>query len=129
MSKHLPRNILIFLLLTNFISCGWVRELNEFMAAPNIRTPELTSVMDGSYIQEFQSGPIKVKIKVTAKGHQITECILLKHRSGRGKPAEAIVDSVMREQSLDVDAISGATLSSTVILKTIQLALEQGIPH
>ncbi len=119
--------IIPLLFLGNFVSCGWVRELDEFMANPNIRTPDLMSIKDSSYIQEFQAGPIKVKTKVTVKNHQITECVLLKHRSGRGKPAGIIVDSVVREQSLNVDAITGATLSSTVILKTIQLALEQGL--
>jgi len=37
-----------------------------------------------------------------------------------------IVDSVIENQSLDVDAISGATYSSKVILKAIENALARG---
>jgi len=42
----------------------------------------------------------------------------------KGKPAEAIVDSVVAAQSLQVDIVSGATLSSKCILKAIEVALE-----
>ncbi|MCG2716077.1 MAG: FMN-binding protein [Candidatus Marinimicrobia bacterium] len=54
-------------------------------------------------------------------------CRLNDINTWKGQPAEVIVNSVIREQSLKVNAITGATLSSAVILKTIQLALEQGL--
>lgn len=41
--------------------------------------------------------------------------------------AEAIANDVLDAQSLEVDAISGATLTSDTVLKAIEDALRQGI--
>ncbi len=60
---------------------------------------------------------------MTVKNHQITEIELVKHKSGRGAPAEIIPSKVVEAQTLQVDAVSGATYSSKVILKAIENAL------
>ena len=49
--------------------------------------------------------------------------VLLEHRNDRGLTAEGIVDSIIENQRITVDVISGATNSSTVIKKAIELAL------
>ena len=43
-----------------------------------------------------------------------------------GNKAETIVDDVVDKQTLDVDTVSGATVSSKVILKSIENALLKG---
>ncbi len=43
--------------------------------------------------------------------------------------AEIITDKVIDTQSLQVDAISGATYSSKTILKAIENALKKGIKN
>ena len=40
--------------------------------------------------------------------------------------AENIKEDIKKEQSLNVDAISGATVSSKCILKAIEKAIEKG---
>ena len=57
------------------------------------------------------------------QNHVLTAVELVKHRHGRGAAAEVIPDAVLRQQTLGVDAISGATYSSKVILKAIDDAL------
>lgn len=49
---------------------------------------------------------------------------ILKHRNGKGKKAEVIIDDVIKEQSLLVDAVTGATISSRAIFKAIEDALK-----
>ena len=51
---------------------------------------------------------------------------LLEHQTGLGGKAEAIIDQVIQNQSLEVDAVSGATTSSKTILKAIENALQSG---
>lgn len=46
-------------------------------------------------------------------------------RGGTQMPKGAILASVLTEQKLDVDTISGATYSSIVILKAIEDALKK----
>jgi uncharacterized protein with FMN-binding domain len=55
--------------------------------------------------------------------HKIEYIELVKHKNGRGGPAEIIPIKVVEAQSLDVDIVSGATSSSKVILKAIENAL------
>ena len=41
-----------------------------------------------------------------------------------GKKAENIVSRIINRQSLDVDVVSGATISSIAIIKAVENALE-----
>jgi uncharacterized protein with FMN-binding domain len=109
---------IVFITILLFFSC-W----GNFV----IVTPDLHKVKDGSYIGEYRSGPVRVKANVLVKNGAITEVKILEHINGRGGKAEAITDSIIEEQSLGVDAISGATLSSKVILKAVEIALSQGL--
>ena len=51
---------------------------------------------------------------------------ILEHKSGRGGAAEAIADAMVARNRYDVDAVSGATLSSQTIKSAVSLALKQG---
>jgi uncharacterized protein with FMN-binding domain len=92
-----------------------------------IKDPDLEAVSDGTYEGFYDAGLVKVKVETTALNGEIKAVDLLRHQNGRGKPAEAIVDDVIEEQSLEVDVISGATISSKAILKAIERSLKQGI--
>ena len=65
----------------------------------------------------------KAIVNVKLAGRCIEKVAIVTHRTGKGKPTEAIVNDVVRRQSLVVDAVSGATRSSRVILKVIEVAL------
>ena len=67
---------------------------------------------------------IYAKVEVTVQNGEITNINILEHRHERGKTAEVIADSMVDEQKIDVDAISGATNSSTVIKKAVENALK-----
>ena len=54
----------------------------------------------------------------------IVVLFLLQHDNGPGSMAENIVNDVVEEQSLDIDAVSEATVSSKCILKAVENAIE-----
>lgn len=85
----------------------------------------LNSVKDGSYIGECNETLVKVRVKVDIRNHKIENIEILQHQCGKGKKANKIVQDVMKQQSLQVDAISGATYSSKVLLKAIERALTE----
>lgn len=89
-----------------------------------IGTVDLSKVSDGKYTGSFDAVYVAAKVSVTVKDHEITDIILLKHKTERGKPAEVIPERVVKAQTLQVDTVSGATNSSKVILKSIENALE-----
>ena len=87
---------------------------------------EIGNVSNGTYIGECDAGYIYVKVRVTVQGGRMTDIALLEHRNEHGTPAEAIIERVLQQQSLQVDRVSGATNSSKVILQAVENALKQG---
>lgn len=102
------------------------------MTGTNIRSDDvrieevdITKVVDGDYRGEATDGPVKVVVIVEVKEGRIVSIVLEHHRTLMGKPAERIPEDVIRAQSLKVDTVSGATVSSRAILKAISSALKQ----
>ena len=91
-----------------------------------ISNVDLSTVKGGTYLGAYASSPCAAKVKVTVENHQIKRIDLLEHQKGLGGKAETILDDVVENQSLEVDTISGATLSSKVILKSIENAITEG---
>lgn len=91
-----------------------------------VAMPNLSDVADGVYTGEYAAGPVAVEAEVSVQNHAITEILLLRHDNGLGRPAEQIIQDILEQQSLDVDAVSGATVSSRCILKAVENALEKG---
>ena len=79
---------------------------------------------DGVYRGSARNGPVSAVVDVIVKDQVITEIKLIRHRSWRGGEAEeAIPDSIIEQQSTKVDAVAGATISSTAIMNAVQDAV------
>lgn len=70
--------------------------------------------------------PVYVEVEVSVTEHKITNIKIIEHENGLGGKAEKIVDNIISRQSLEVDAVSGATVSSKCIIKAIENALQSG---
>jgi uncharacterized protein with FMN-binding domain len=89
--------------------------------------PNLALINDGIYrgSYDFSSTPVKATVDVTVQNHQIINIDIVKHfRSPIGKKGEKIIGSIIERQNLDVDVISGATVSSKTLLKAVENALQ-----
>ena len=66
------------------------------------------------------------EIDIIGKDGDYTVFIEVKYRkdSAAGQPAEAVVEKIISEQRIDVDAVTGATNSSTVLKKAVENALK-----
>jgi uncharacterized protein with FMN-binding domain len=85
----------------------------------------VSSLADGIYIGECDVDVIYARVEVTIQKGAIADIKILEHRNERGGNAEAIIDRIIEEQRLDVDAVSSATNSSKVIRKAVENALLQ----
>ena len=88
--------------------------------------PDMQHKPDGTYRGSYDlSGtPVKVTLDVTVQQGNINRITIIEHFcSPIGKKAEKIVERIIVEQSLSIDAISGATASSKAILKAVEDAL------
>ena len=96
--------------------------------APLMGTPVVSEgLKDGVYEGEYRKGINNAVVKVTLDEGRITEIELVKHFSSWiGKKADEIIPPrIVEQQSTRVDAVSGATNSSRVIMNAVQKAVEK----
>ena len=99
-----------------------------FMALPR-RVPvenansTLSALPDGAYTGSCENGLVLATVRVTVEQGAIAGIEILEHRNGMGQAGEAVLERVVLAQSLDVDAVAGATASSNTLLKAVENAL------
>lgn len=126
--KKIISVVILFLLLIGLI-CGAVclKKVADYKRAVGETTfgeIDIANVSDGIYIGEYDVNFIYAKVEATVEDGKIVSINILEHKNERGKGAETIIDKIIDEQKVDVDAISGATNSSTVIKKAVENALK-----
>lgn len=89
-----------------------------------IGSVDLNMVTDGEYIGICQNKILLAVVRVDVEDHEITSIEILEHKASYMEQARQIAAAVCSGQSLDVDAVSGATLTSDTVLKAIVNALE-----
>jgi len=84
---------------------------------------DMETVEDGSFEGHSELGPVKVDVNVLVENHKLKRVELLRHECGLGHPADVIVDKMVEQNTWDVDAVSGATVSSGIIKNAVNKAL------
>ena len=102
---------------------GILKRYRASVEALRIQDVDLSKVPDGVYVGSQDAVLVAAEVRVTVADGAIRRIEILRHENGRGKPAEGVLDRVMAAQSLRVDAVSGATSSSKVLLKAVENAL------
>ena len=117
----------MFLFLTVLIfTAAYLKSVADYKRAVKETTfsnLDISDVSDGVYVGEYDVDFIYAKVEVTVQNGVITNIDILEHKNGRGNSAEVVIDRIMKEQKIEVDAVSGATNSSTVIKKAVENAL------
>ncbi|MCR5099650.1 MAG: FMN-binding protein [Lachnospiraceae bacterium] len=88
---------------------------------------DLSQVADGVYNGRSETDLVKVEVRVTVADGTIQDVEILKHQCGKGLPANEIVKDMIRKNDIEVDAVSGATMSSEVIKDAVRNALRAGL--
>ena len=88
---------------------------------------DLSKVEGGTYEGHSELGPVIVDVKVTVKKGKIEEIEIVNHQNGLGQSANVIVDEMVDKNTYDVDAVSGATVSSEIIMNAVNNSLQKGV--
>jgi uncharacterized protein with FMN-binding domain len=79
---------------------------------------------DGVFRGESKAGPNKAVVEVTIRDQKITEVKLLQSDAWKGHKADAVIPGrIVEKQSTAVDAVSGATNTSNVIMNATEAAI------
>lgn len=95
--------------------------------AITVEQVDIARVADGTYEGETDLVLVKAHVRATVQNGRLTDLSILDHQHGKGYSGAAITGRVLENQSLQVDAISGATASSKAILKATEIALRKGL--
>lgn len=121
---YLAKNLILSLTLLCFIFA-----FNSCWKAKIIGGPvNHAALKDGVYEGESSHGPNSVKVRVTVKDQKISLIEVLKNKAWKGKKAlSEIPNRIIQEQSTKVDALSGATNTSNVIMNAVENALSKAL--
>lgn len=101
------------------LSRGLVRQAKQV----TISNIDLSEIKDGIYRGEYALSPVKVIAEVIVQDKKIHKINIVEHENGFGGKAEVITERIIENQSLNVDSVAGATVSSKVIVKAVENAL------
>lgn len=129
--KKIIMSIVIFIFTIGLIvGAVYLKNVADYKQAVKETTFDeinISDVSDGVYIGEYDVNFIYAKVEVTVQNREITDIIILEHRHEHGKAAETVINEIVDEQRINVDAVSGATNSSIVIKKAVENALKSGL--
>lgn len=125
MAKSKGFRLLLACIAAVFIlgGCAFTQKINKL----TIENVSVAQVKDGTYEGAEDIFPVTASVRVTVSGGKITDIVMISHGHGPGHGADSILPRVIAAQSLAVDAVTGATYSSKVVLKAIETALKKGL--
>ncbi len=102
-----------------YLSYGKNQVLKE-----EVNSINLEEIDDGVYTGTYKSFRWSSEVEVKVENHKITKITIKKdHTFPQGSVSEELFKQVIAKQSLDVDTVSGATVSSKAYLEAIEDAL------
>jgi uncharacterized protein with FMN-binding domain len=102
------------------------KEMKEAMNL-NIVHIDLSKIKNGTYYGDYSYKRVIHRVEVTVENSIITKISIHENRTNDyAKMAEGVTIKVIEQQRNNVDAASGATRSSNVLLKAIENALIKG---
>lgn len=109
----------VFLTVTLVVFCKEYGEVNAIDKTPL----DISKVENGVYEGTCETTLVQVKVRVTVKDGTMENIEILEHQCGKGMPANAITRDMVNKNEIEVDAVSGATVSSEVIKSAVRNAL------
>jgi len=118
--------LVVMLVLGGFIGSK-ILKMGKELQSLQYAEIDMNQVADGLYTAQTETMLVKAEVRVNVKDHKIKTIDLLKHECVKGKPAEVILDEMVKNNTYTADVVSGATVSSKVIQNAVNKALKQGM--
>ena len=93
----------------------------------DIHNVDIANIRDGEYFGSFSYGGFEYKVKTIVNEHKITDIKILQNRDTKHSiSAEGVVTEIIKKQTPNVDAVSGATTTSKALMKAVENSLAAG---
>lgn len=118
---------LVCLMLVLLESLFWGCQTTDIASSDNAKMPIKENLQDGIYSGSWKGEKVCASVEVKILAHGIVRVNILEHETLLGKKAEILTTRVIEKQTIELDAVSGATRSSKVILKAAEQALNKAL--
>lgn len=120
--------MLMLMLVVSFTLSGCGANRRAEKPSDNQALLDFTSIPDGLYRGMFTYGAFNFIVDVTAANGKVTAIKIIQNRGNQqSKNAEVVLTRIIEAQSLDVDAVSGATATSRALTKAVEGALMKAL--
>jgi len=117
-------SIVVFLLLFLF-QIGNYFTLKQYRGIP-VHDQEMSRIKDGIYPGEMELGGFLYKVEVSVQYQKINDIKLVQNRENAyARFAEGVIPRIIKKQTANVSAITGATTTSKALMKAVENALSK----
>ncbi len=89
----------------------------------SIKPPDFSQLPDGVYDGEYKRGRFSSKVRVTVASGRMAKIDVVQDVQHQSEVTQKVVDALLEAQSLQVDTVSGATITTRAFLKAVENAL------
>lgn len=104
--------------------------MNSILKMP-VNHVDLSEVSDGKYISEFKKSRWNYTLEIEVKLHEIKSVEIIKCPFQNSEKTiefnQKLINRLIQKQSVVIDAVSGATVSSKTFQKAAENTLKKGI--
>ncbi len=111
--------VLITLIVGGIYSWRFVSGSHKIM----VGNVDLSKVPDGTYEGSYSFFHASSKVRVTVADHRITAIESLSSNGAAENDVPTLIQRIISQQSLQVDLVTGASVSQKVFLKAVENAL------
>lgn len=120
---------LIFLGLIVFMGgmTLWAFNYHKKLKAAPLKEVDLSKVKDGTYNGSWDIKMWTAPVEVVVLDHKIKSIKITREQYKMPESENELLNRIIQKQSINVDAIAGATITTKAILKSTEIALEKGL--
>lgn len=126
--------LIVFMVILSSTATGYFLIKKEHKEARELKIEliDFNDLKDGKFIGKYEGGIYgwrENEIEIIIENGKLASLKFINSvEKGRDNPAaRELFERIISKQTLDVDAISGATLTTNGILKTVEIALKSSI--
>lgn len=127
--KLLIKIMLCVVLVFVLVGAGGIFYLSRGLEAGNhlvVNNVDLSTLSDGTYTGTYKAGRWTNEVSIKIKDHQMAQITLVKDVVfSKPDVADQLLQTVMQAQTLNVDVITGSTVTCKAYLKAIENALRK----
>ena len=116
------KKVFLMIVMFTFLGCAYQEMIR--VRQMDIQNVDISSIQDGKYIGSFYYSGFEYRVKTIVNAQKIIDIEILQNRdTKRAQRAEVVLREILKRQTPNVDAISGATTTSKALMKAVENSL------